>query len=281
MQGFETSMTELLDTVATLDAMVAVANIPDVTSPPFFTTVGPALAAGFIAGGIPYPLSYEKGTDDLSAGIATGSATTSEMLGGSVLILLTGSGYTSEIGKPSGKWYRDFAEMQGITVEQLLATMPVVDTTKAFGFHPQNPWPSALILDPDEIAMAKAAIEAYNQLIAFKVAEKGFAFFDVNGFLSNIVSNGGITTQGYAFDASYVTGGLFSLDGVHLSNAGYAIIANSFIDAINAKYDVSIAPVLIRDVLGFAPVKKMNAADMKYDLRSLSGLLDMTGGKIW
>ncbi len=281
MQGFESAMTELMDTVATLGAMVAVANVPDVTSPPFFTTVGPGLAASFIAGGIPYPLSYEKGTDDLSTGIATGSATTSDLLNGNVLILLTGSGYTGEIGKPSGKWYRDFAAMKGVTVDQLLATVPLVDTTQAFGFHPQNPWPSALILDADEIAMAQAATNAYNQLIAAKAAEKGFALFDANGFMSSIVANGGVTTQGYSFNATFVYGGMFSLDGVHLSNAGYAVVANKFIEAINAKYDVSIAPVLIRNVLGFAPVKKMNATDMKYDLRSLSGLLEMTGGKIW
>ena len=138
-----------------------------------------------------------------------------------------------------------------------------------------------LILDADEIAMVQAATAAYNQLIAAKVAEKGFAFFDANAFLNDITADGSYTSQGYTFTPSFVTGGMFSLDGVHMSNAGYAVAANQFIEAINSTYDVAIASVSIREVMGFSPVKKINTADIKYDLHSLKGLLEMTGGNIW
>ena len=37
-----------------------------------------------------------------------------------------------------------------------------------------------------------------------------------------------------------VTGGLFSLDGVHLTPRGYAIIANEFIKATNSTYGSNI-----------------------------------------
>jgi hypothetical protein len=43
--------------------------------------------------------------------------------------------------------------------------------------------------------------------------------------------------------AQYVTGGAFSLDGVHPSARGYALIANKFLEAINAKYGSTFKPV--------------------------------------
>lgn len=278
---FKAACTELMDTVATLGAMVAVSNVPDVTSVPFFTTVGPGIAQSFVAGGIPYPLSFEKYGDDLSTGIASGQATTDDLADGTVLVTLVGAGYTGEIGKPSGLWYRDLAAMKGVPVSALLATMPVVDTTQAFGLHPQNPWPSALILDADEIAMAQAATVAYNQLIGSLAAAHGFAYFDANAFMANIVSTGYYMTQGMTFTPTLVSGGMFSLDGVHLSSAGYAVIANMFIEAINSTYSVDIAPVTLSSVIGHAPIKKVAAASLKYNLSGLSSVMEMLGGKIW
>ncbi len=278
--GFQNAYLALMDSVNSLGAMVAVANIPDVTAPPFFKVVGPQIAAAFKAGNIPYPLSYEKGTDDLSTGIATGQATTDDLSNYNVLVTLVGASYAGEIGKPSGKWYRDLAAMKGVPVSALLATMPVVDTTQAFGLHPQNPWPSALILDSDEIALIKTVTAAYNQIIAAAAAQYGFAFFDANAFLNEFAETG-LMEQGYYFTAEFVNGGLFSLDGIHLSNAGYAIVANKFIEALNETYGISIAPVMMSEVLGHAPVKKTALQKMNYDLFKLASVLEMTGGKIW
>ncbi|HHJ53805.1 MAG TPA: hypothetical protein ENJ89_11465 [Caldithrix abyssi] len=278
--GFQNAYMALMDSVKSLNAMVALANIPDVTAIPFFKVVGPQIAASFKAAGIPYPLSYEKGSDDLSTGIATGQATTDDLANFNVLVTLVGASYAGEIGKPSGKWYRDLAAMKGVPVSALLATMPVVDTTQAFGLHPQNPWPSALILDADEIANIKAATVAYNQIIAAAAAQYGFALFDANAFM-NQVSETGIMEQGFYFTAEFANGGVFSLDGIHPSNAGYAIIANKFIAALNETYNMAIAQVMLNDVLGHAPVKKAAVQKMNYDLFKLAPVLEMTGGKIW
>jgi phospholipase/lecithinase/hemolysin len=43
--------------------------------------------------------------------------------------------------------------------------------------------------------------------------------------------------------ASFVTGGAFSLDGVHPTPRGYAYISNLFINAINAKYGATLRTV--------------------------------------
>ena len=54
--------------------------------------------------------------------------------------------------------------------------------------------------------------------------------------LLNQLANGGIPSNGYILTADLVTGGAFSLDGVHPNSRGYALIANEFLKAIDAKY---------------------------------------------
>jgi lysophospholipase L1-like esterase len=55
--------------------------------------------------------------------------------------------------------------------------------------------------------------------------------------------NGGIRFGNYHMTASYITGGTFSLDGIHPSARGYAYIANQFLKAIEATYGSSIPEV--------------------------------------
>ncbi|MNL56613.1 hypothetical protein D3C87_1801180 [compost metagenome] len=49
--------------------------------------------------------------------------------------------------------------------------------------------------------------------------------------------------NGIPVSAAFIQGNLFSLDGTHLTPLGYAITANAFIAAINAKYGSSIPVV--------------------------------------
>ena len=67
--------------------------------------------------------------------------------------------------------------------------------------------------------------------------------FDANSRLKQLASEDGITISGINFTSTFVSGGAFSLDGVHPSTRGYAIIANDFIKAINAKYAANIPQV--------------------------------------
>ena len=61
------------------------------------------------------------------------------------------------------------------------------------------------------------------------------AFVELKGVTDKLAS-GGIVYNGYNTTSTFVTGGMFSLDGVHPSPRGYAIIANLFTEAINVKY---------------------------------------------
>ena len=63
----------------------------------------------------------------------------------------------------------------------------------------------------------------------------------MNSYLKTL--NSGITYNGINFNATFVTGGAFSLDGVHPNARGYALIANHFLRSINTKYASSIPMV--------------------------------------
>ena len=60
----------------------------------------------------------------------------------------------------------------------------------------------------------------------------------MNLFFKSLQS--GIVFNGVDYSTQYLTGGAFSLDGVHPNARGYALIANEFIRAINAKYRSTI-----------------------------------------
>jgi hypothetical protein len=178
-------------------------------------------------------------------GVATGSTTLTEAT--PPLITLTGNTYAALLGRPTGQWYRD----RGYP-----ALPPGIDTTKVFGFDPRNPWPDALVLDPGEQATAAAAVSAFNNTIVQVAAAKNAGVVDINGFFAKIKANG-LYVQGQKFTADYVSGGLFSLDGVHPSNRGAGVLANEFIKVMNQKFGMSIAPVDIAAIPGIpAPVAK-------------------------
>lgn len=92
------------------------------------------------------------------------------------------------------------------------------------------------VLTKKEAAKVKKATKAYNAVIDQLAKDYNLAFVDTSGAMKKLSSNSGITYYGNNFSTTYVTGGAFSLDAVHLTAKGYAIVANYFIDAINFKY---------------------------------------------
>ena len=91
------------------------------------------------------------------------------------------------------------------------------------------------MLTADETSQIKTATDAFNASIHNLAMAKGLAFVDANAILTQ-VNTGGLTYNGYTMTSTYVTGNAFSLDGVHPSPKGYALIATKFLEAINATY---------------------------------------------
>ena len=153
-------------------------------------------------------------------------------------------------GQGGGKWYEDHADLYP-------GLPPGIDTTKPFGFHPQNPWPDALVLDADEQASVSSAVSAYNVTIDAMAAAHGAFVVDFKTFFDGVKLNG-YNIAGQKLTVDYVSGGIFSLDGVHPSSRGYAMIANQFIQVMNEKLGTSVPYVDFSTIPGIpAPLARL------------------------
>ncbi len=101
------------------------------------------------------------------------------------------------------------------------------------------PLPASDVLLAADAATINARIAQFNGVIQATAQQVGAAYVDMNALLKELASTG-IEVGGIPFSASFLTGGVFSYDGVHPTRFGYAFVANAFIDAINAHFGASI-----------------------------------------
>ena len=66
------------------------------------------------------------------------------------------------------------------------------------------------------------------------------ALVDLNSILTEAATVG-VQFDEYFLNTDLVFGGLVSLDGVHLTARGYALMANSFLEAIDVQYGSNFA----------------------------------------
>lgn len=109
----------------------------------------------------------------------------------------------------------------------------------------------AEVLTPAEIAQVQANVAAYNAVIAAQAQSAGATLVDMNAAFNSMKA--GIPINGVTATPAYL-GGLFSLDGIHPTNTGYALIANVFIDTMNASLGTSVADVDVSSVAASDPL---------------------------
>jgi hypothetical protein len=121
----------------------------------------------------------------------------------------------------------------------LLASSTVIGTT--VGGNPQLingvtvPLADNWVLTPQEQASIMTATDAYNTTIAAVASSNpNIALVDFKGVLTE--ASTGIMFDNYTMNTSLVTGGLVSLDGVHLTARGYALMANKILAAMDAEF---------------------------------------------
>ena len=91
------------------------------------------------------------------------------------------------------------------------------------------------VLTPEEQQAIKTATDAYNVTIANVVnANPNVALVDLNAILEEAAT--GIMFDDYTMTTNLVVGGLVSLDGVHLTARGYALMANKILAAMDAEF---------------------------------------------
>jgi len=104
-----------------------------------------------------------------------------------------------------------------------------------------QPLPDSLVITLAERSAIETAVEGFNGVIAALAQARGAALVDEHALFTRLADHG-VQVSGVHFTFAYITGGLFSLDGLHPSPLGSALLANTFIEAINAKFGARIPP---------------------------------------
>ncbi|RYC51171.1 G-D-S-L family lipolytic protein [Flagellimonas olearia] len=265
---FAGSLDAILQAMTANGAEGVIANLPNVTDIPYFTTVphNPvpldeatatllnqsygAYNAG-VTGALNFLVSQLAITqEEADAEIAKRTITFSA--GSSNAVVLFDEDLTDLTGiNPA------LVSMRQATAEDLLVlTSSSFIGTLANPADPTSingvavPLADKWVLTPEEQASVETALTAYNQTIEALATAYDLAFVDANTLLNNLKTTGFPQTDGSVVTATFATGGGFSLDGVHPSPRGYAILANAFTAAINAKYGSNLPNVNPLDYTG-------------------------------
>jgi lysophospholipase L1-like esterase len=102
------------------------------------------------------------------------------------------------------------------------------------------------VLDPTEIAAIQLRLQQFNEIMTADATAAGFGVVDIYGEFQQLEQ-----TPPVFFGVPLtmkLLGGLLSLDGVHPSDIGHALAANSFIQVANQTYGTSI-PLITQDQL--------------------------------
>lgn len=106
-----------------------------------------------------------------------------------------------------------------------------------------QPLPDSAVLSAAEVALIRNRTAAFNNIIRDAAAGAGAAVVPVDDIFDEIAAEGFPVGGGLVYTTDFLTGGIFSYDGVHPSPFGYALVANAFIEAINARYGGAIPEV--------------------------------------
>jgi lysophospholipase L1-like esterase len=124
------------------------------------------------------------------------------------------------------------------TNEYIILSGDLLDSIRCGGWGKTKPIPQEDVLDAEEVTNVKNFTNSFNQIILETAQKHNLAHVDINSYLKTIVA--GIKYNGVDYSTEYISGGAFSLDGVHLTPRGYAIVANEIIRVINNTYNSKI-----------------------------------------
>ncbi len=97
------------------------------------------------------------------------------------------------------------------------------------------PLPDDVVLLPGEIDQIRSILKSFNNEIRSRAEDAGFKVFDSEALITQL-SETGVLYGGIHLTFDYLTGGMFSYDGVHPSPLGYAVFVNYLIEFINQEF---------------------------------------------
>ena len=242
----------LVDNLTANGAKGAVVNLPYITALPYFTTVPynpvplDAATAGQLNAG--YAV-YNGGLQQMVANklltAEEAAKRTIKFAAGSNAVVLVDEYLTNLLGYGLPSYRQATKEdLVLLTARTFIGRTVGGDPTKVNGLS--VPLTDVWVLTKSEIAEVKKATDAYNTTIESIATQKGLALVDSKVVMAQL-SSGGVRFGNYVMSSTYVTGGAFSLDGVHPSARGYALIANKFVEAINKTYNATLRTVNLGD----------------------------------
>ena len=209
--GFEESLTQLCGQLYSQNVKAVVGMIPDITQMPYFTT-------------IPY---NGLNLDEANA------ASLNQIYGPLGFSFTVGSN-PFMIEDPTAGAFGVRPMVEG---ELILLSAPL-DSMKCHQYGSVYPLRDEFVLTLAELQEIRNQILSYNQVIRQHSNFYGFAIAETADFYKKL--NDGFVYNGVTMSAKFVSGGAYSLDGIHLNPRGNALLANVFITAINKKYKATI-----------------------------------------
>lgn len=270
--SFNEAYNELIATLTSNGAKGVVANIPNVTAIPFFTTVpynpvpldeasvtalnqqvfGP-LKQILTAYGQGSRLNLVKATQNPVLLKDESLTNLSAQITGALVAAGVPAQQAGLMGVVYGQArHATSADLLPLTTSSVIGTAP----SSPFAVAPFNKYGVTFPLDDKHVLTSTekdevlAATATFNGVIKAAATAKGLAFVDANAKMLELAKTSGIQFDGVKYTATFVTGGTFSLDGVHLTGRGYALIANEFIKSINAKYHSTLPLVNVNSYSG-------------------------------
>jgi lysophospholipase L1-like esterase len=113
---------------------------------------------------------------------------------------------------------------------------------------PQGP----IVVRAATLRQIQLTVLAYNAIIEVEAAINGATVVDIYSFVNNLAANGAVV-DGKKLTLAF-GGGFFSLDGIHPTNTGYALIANEFIKTMNRSLGSNIPQVSVDTVAKTDPL---------------------------
>ncbi|MDN5200006.1 hypothetical protein QQ008_01505 [Fulvivirgaceae bacterium BMA10] len=243
-----------------------VGNIPDVTSIPFFTLVPynaipmdettATLSNGAytsyndgLAGAAQFMIIDQAEMDKRTISFAAGNnAIVIEDETLSDISLPDGQGGTIELPKIRQATANDLILLPASALLGTLADPNNPATVYGVGVALAD----NLVLIEDEVQEIKDAITAFNTTIkGIADGSDRIAYADVNKTLADLATAGVDSQNGISITPSLVPPtGVFSEDAVHPNSRGYAVAANTFIEAINQEFGANVLKVNIGNYKG-------------------------------
>ncbi len=255
LDEFTNSYTQLIGLLALSGAPMVVANIPNVMVIPFVDTISPILVD---------PATNEPVLDGE---------------GNFIPLFYCGEGGPLPLS-PTSKVLLTAGPLLGVGCG---IPFPLGLVGSEGPFPEECPFPGALpdytILTDSQQTRINDRVAEYNEVILARAMAVGAAHWDAHAAFSDIAIEG-VEIGGINFNADFLTGGLFSYDGVHPSEIGYGVVANFFVETVNAHFGSSVPMVDLRDLFfgtGDPPPPIETSAEILFSAEATAGLYDLFG----